>query len=261
MNVYIMTDIEGISGIVSKNQVLKNSPMYQEGRRLMTAEINVCVKACKEAGADKVYVRDSHADGFNVIYSDLCAEADGYIVGYTGQERFPYLDECDAVILLGYHAMAGTVGGTLEHTMSSTMYQNFWVNETKIGEIALDAGSVGEYGKPVIMVSGDDKACSEAEDILPWAITAEVKKGITWRGAMFLPIDKAHSLIREKTIAAINNFNNTKPFRFTQPITLRVELTERGNLPMQCAKPYMKIVDGRTYEVTASTLEEALFRL
>ena len=52
MNVYIMTDIEGISGIVSKDQVLKNSPMYQEGRRLMTAEINVCVKACKEAGAD-----------------------------------------------------------------------------------------------------------------------------------------------------------------------------------------------------------------
>lgn len=261
MNVYIMTDIEGISGIISKDQVLKNSPMYQEGRRLMTAEINVCVKACKEAGANKVYVRDCHADGFNVIYSDLCAEADGYIVGYTGQERFPYLDECDAVILLGYHAMAGTIGGTLEHTMSSTAYQNFWVNETKIGEIALDAGIVGEHGKPVIMVSGDDKACAEATNILPWAITAEVKKGLTWRGAMMLPIAKAHYLIKEKTIAAINNFKNTQTFTFPHPITLRAELTERGNLPMQCAKPYMKIIDGRTYEVTANTLEEALFRL
>ena len=256
-----MTDIEGISGIVSKDQVMKSAPMYQEGRHLMTAEINTCVKACKEAGAKKVYVRDCHADGCNVVYSDLCAEADGYIIGYTGQNRFPYLEECDAVILLGYHTMAGTAGGTLEHTMSSTAYQNFWLNEKKIGEIALDAGIVGEHGKPVIMVSGDDKACAEAKKILPWAITAEVKKGLTWRGAMLLPIAQAHALIREKTIEAIHNYDQTQPLKTTSPVTLRAELTERGNLPMQCAKPYMKIIDGRTYEVTANTIEEALFRL
>ena len=33
-----------------------------------------------------------------------------------------------AVILLGYHAMAGTPGGILEHTMSSASVQNYWIN-------------------------------------------------------------------------------------------------------------------------------------
>ena len=84
MNIYIMVDMEGICGIFTREQVMSDSPRYQEGRRLMAQDINVCVKACKEAGADKVYVRDCHGSGMNVLWEDLCDEADGYIQGYTG---------------------------------------------------------------------------------------------------------------------------------------------------------------------------------
>ena len=45
-----------------------------------------------------------------------------------------------------------------------------------------------------------------------------------------------------------------------KPITMRVELTERGILPSRYAKPYMTVLDGRTYEVTGDTMEEVLFR-
>ena len=171
MNIYIMTDLEGISGITSREQVLPEASRYAEGRRLMVNDINVVVRACKEAGAEKVYVRDCHGGGMNVIWSELCEEADGYIIGYTGDDRFPCLDECDAVILLGYHAMAGTPGGTLEHSMSSTSIQNYHINGVQAGEVAIDAGIVGDKGKPVIMVSGDDKVCREAEALLPSAVS------------------------------------------------------------------------------------------
>ena len=260
MNVYIMTDMEGISGIVSREQVVSTESRYQEGRRMMTADINVCVKACKEAGAEKVYVRDCHGNGANVIWSELCEEADGYIIGATGDVRYPFLEECDAVILLGYHAMAGTPGGILEHSMSSAGIQNYWINGAAAGETAIDAGIVGDYGKPVIMVSGDDKVCAEAKALLPWVVTAEVKKGITWRGGMLLSPAKAYAVLREKTIEAIRNFENTKPLVYDKPIRFRTELVERGVLPSQYGKPYMKVIDGRTFEVTADTMEEALFR-
>ncbi|MGM9624259.1 MAG: M55 family metallopeptidase [Eubacteriales bacterium] len=260
MNIYIMTDMEGISGITSREQVMPDAQRYQEGRRLMVTDINVCVRACREAGAEKVYVRDCHAGGMNVIWSELCAEADGYIIGYTGDDRYPGLDECDAVILLGYHAMAGTSGGTLEHSMSSASIQNYHINGMRAGEVAIDAGIVGDRGKPVIMVSGDDKVCREAEALLPGVVTAQVKKGITWKGGMLLPAEKAYALLREKTIEAIRNAPNVAPLVFDKPITMRVELTERGILPSSYAKPYMRVIDGRTYEVTGDTMEEVLFR-
>jgi len=260
MNVYLMVDMEGISGIVSRAQVVSGESRYEEGRRLMSEDINVCVKACKEAGAEKVYVRDCHGSGANVVWSMLCDEADGYIIGSTGDNRYPFLEECDAVILLGYHAMAGTAGGTLEHTMSSATVQNYWINDELVGETAIDAGIVGDKGKPVIMVSGDDKLCAEAKALMPWVVTAEVKKGITWSGAMLLPQGKAHAVIREKTMEAIRNFQNAKPLVYEKPIRLRTELTERNVVPSQYSKPYMKVIDGRTYEVTADTVEEALFR-
>jgi len=260
MNIFIMVDMEGISGITSREQVLPDASRYAEGRRLMVNDINVVVRACKEAGAEKVYVRDCHGAGMNVIWSELTDEADGYIIGYTGDDRFPCLDECDAVILLGYHAMAGTLGGTLEHSMSSAAIQNYHINGMRAGETAIDAAIVGDRGKPVIMVSGDDKLCTEAKALLPWVVTAEVKRGVTWKGGVLLPAQKAYQLLREKTIEAVRNAGVAKPFVFDKPITMRVELTERGILPSSHAKPYMKLIDGRTYEATGDTMEEVLFR-
>lgn len=260
MNIYIMVDMEGISGIYCSEQVIKTGARYAEGVRYLADDINVCVKACKEAGADKVIVRDAHGGGTNAVWSELCDEADGYVMGDSGFERFPGLDECDAVILLGYHAMAGTFGATLEHSMSSKSIQNYWINDAVAGEVAIDAGIVGEHGKPVIMVSGDDKLCAEARALLPWVVTAEVKKGLSTQGALMLPRGKAHALLREKTIEAVRNAENAKPLVYDKPVTLRVELMERIALPNPLAKPYMKIIDGRTYEVVADTMEEALAR-
>ena len=95
--------------------------------------------------------------------------------------------------------------------MSSASVQNYWINGRIAGETAVDAGIVGDKGKPVIMVSGDDKVCAEAKALMPWCVTAEVKKGITWKGGMLLPAGKSYSLLREKTIEAVKNIPNAKP--------------------------------------------------
>ena len=60
MNIYIMTDLEGISGIYDREQITPAGRRFNEAREFMTGDINACVEACKEAGVDKVYVRDCH---------------------------------------------------------------------------------------------------------------------------------------------------------------------------------------------------------
>jgi len=258
MNLYIMVDLEGISGIFSRSQILDNPAKIQEGRVMMTEDINACVDAAKEAGVEKIYVRDCHGAGETIIYEQLSENADYYICGYMGEERYMGLEDCDAVILLGYHAMAGTLGGTLEHTFSSTRVQNYWLNGEKSGEAKFDALAVGVEGKPVIMVSGDDKLCQEVRDFLPETVTCEVKRGMTWNGAMLLPKKKAHSKIAECTKEAIRRFNEIPPYTLEKPYTLRVELVERGALPYVAGDPRIKIIDGRTYEITADNVSEIL---
>ena len=259
MNVYIMTDAEGISGIYDREQVMPAGSRYNEGRMLMTEDINTCVEAAKEAGAQKVYVRDCHASGNNVIWEKLSPKADYYITGSAQGNRMPGIEECDGIILLGYHAMAGTPHAILEHTMSSASVQNYWINGSRAGETAVDAAIAGDFGKPVIMVSGDDKVCIEAKTLLPWIVTAEVKKGLGCYYAMLLPREKAMALLREKVKEAIKNFPNAKPYILDKPVKLRIEKCERIQLPYS-DKPYLKIIDGRTYEVEGASMEEALFR-
>ena len=158
MNIYIVTDLEGISGIYCKEQVDSSLDRFAEGRRYLTREVNICAEALHDAGVDKVYVQDGHGNGGNLLWDQLSPAVDLVICGNTEGLRYQGIEDCDAVILLGYHAMAGTPGAILEHTMSSRSIQNYWLNGVKIGEFALDAAILTEYGKPIIMVSGDDES-------------------------------------------------------------------------------------------------------
>lgn len=259
----MMVDAEGISGIYTREQVMTSGAKYNECRMFMTADINACVEAAKEAGAGKIFVRDCHGGGSSIIWEKLSPKADYYIAGNASGNRMPGLEECDAVILLGYHAMAGTAGAILEHTMSSASIQNYWINGNRAGETAVDAAIAGDSGKPVIMVSGDDKVCKEAKALLPWVVTAEVKKGLGCFYSMLLPQEKALALLREKTKEAIKNFGiaaaAAKPYIVEKPVRLRIENMERIQMPY-ANKPYLKIIDGRTFEVEGATMEEALFR-
>ena len=260
MKIFIFCDIEGISGIYTKEQVLSTGRYYAEGRELMTAEINACAEGCKAAGADKVIVRDGHGSGGNVVLEKLSPAVDEIICGTSACGRFPGIEECDGLILLGYHAMAGTDRAVLEHSMSSVQIQNYWINGEKAGEIGIDAGIAGELGVPVIMVSGDDKACAEAKNLLPWVETAQVKRGISSFGAILLPPAKGRELIRETAKRAVERIAEKYPLTYSSPVKFRVELMERNMLPNPATREGMTVIDGRTYEIKADTLAEAFDR-
>ena len=175
------------------------------------------------------------------------------VQGATPGKRFFGIEGSDGVILLGYHAMAGTRGALLEHSYNSKSIQNIWMNGRRVGEFEIDTAIAGDYDIPVIMTSGCDKLCAQAKDFLPSVITCEVKKSTAQQGAMMLSAQKAHALIREKTIEAIAAMKagKIKPVKLS-PVTLRREYMER-------MEPMINLCDDRTTEITAATAEDAFY--
>lgn len=254
MNIFVSVDMEGISGICRCSQVNPNGEHHPAARKLMTWDVNACVEGCVQGGAERIVVRDAHCSGFNFIWDELDPRAE-YIQGDSGLERFPDIASVDGLILLGYHAMAGTREAVLEHTMSSASWQHFWINGKLSGELAIDAAIAGEHDVPVIMTSGDDKLCAEARNFIPDIVAVEVKKGLGCEGAQLLPKEIAHNRITDGAAEAVRKCKSIAPYKVDHPVTLRLELVSRRKVPQK--RSGVKVIDGRTYEVAAETFEAA----
>ena len=71
----------------------------------------------------------------------------------------------DAVLLVGYHAKAGSSDAILAHTWI-TGFRDVRVNGASVPEPSLNAYLAGAFGVPVVMLSGDDRVISEAHPVL-----------------------------------------------------------------------------------------------
>jgi D-amino peptidase len=205
MNVYIAADMEGIGGILLKDQLTRGAPLYEEARRLLTAEVNAAVAGAFEGGATGVVVKDAHGSGYNLLMDEVDPRAD-IVAGPSFPERFAGLDgSFIGVILLGYHAMAGTPAAVCAHTMSSVSWERYELCGREVGEVGIDAALAGTYGVPVIMVSGDDKVCAEARALLGDAVvTCEVKRGLNRHGAVMKAPSAARAMVREAVVKAVS---------------------------------------------------------
>ena len=129
MRVHIISDMEGVAGIVRGAQTNAGEPLYEEGRKLYTEEINAAVRGAKKAGAKEIVVMDHHGAGqaysFNSLIPDQLDPACEYVVQSSWTEYTGFLEEgCDACLLVGMHAMAGTPDGVLSHTVSGREWRS-----------------------------------------------------------------------------------------------------------------------------------------
>jgi D-amino peptidase len=255
LKILVFADMEGISGLPSRDFTFPTGKYYDKGCLHYTWDINACVNACFKAGANTVFVRDGHSSGRNAVVAQVDPRA--VLIQGPTKERLPHIRECDAVIFLGYHAMAHTPNAFAAHTYSSKTVDNMWMNDRLTGEIGIDSAVAGEYGRPVIMVSGDDKACREAEEWIPGVVTCQVKEGLALESASLIPSREAWKLIEQKTIEAIGRIGSIKPAQVSHPVTIRKQMLSPLNMNQWKDKPGVRIVDNRTTEKTANTVEEA----
>jgi D-amino peptidase len=134
-----------------------------------------------------------------------------------------------AFVFIGQHARAGAKDGILSHSFSSLGIQNIWVNGKPEGEIGTTAMLAGEFGIPVIMLSGDTAACRELKDTVPQAECAEVKSGLNRTAGYMLPHPTACKLIHEKAQRAMERLAEMKPYKLSGPVEVKLEITTRGS--------------------------------
>ena len=247
MKIYILADMEGISGIRRTGQVQRAESEYAEGCRLMIDDINVAINACFAGGATEVVACDTHGGGGQVRVGEMDARA---IYETPGMGRMmPSLDETfDGVILLGHHAMAGTVNGFLDHTMNSRVIWEYRCNDQPLGEIGIEAAWAGHYKVPVIVVSGDQAACGEAKATLGSVETAVVKTGLGRNRATCLSIPAAHEAIRQAVAQATASIDTFEPFTPTVPATIEMTLYRTDMADDFAVKPGIDRVDARTIQ-------------
>lgn len=259
MNICIFVDMEGISGVSGSEFVATDGRLYPEARRFYTLDTNACARGCRKAGARRILVRDGHGAGNHLLVEKL--EPGLEVIQGPTPRRLEGIEEFDALILLGYHAMAGTRGALLEHTYSSKAIQNMWLNGKPVGEVGIDAGVAADHGVPTILVTGDDYVCREAADWISGVETCQVKRGLSCQSAWMLPLEEAHQLIEDAAARACSRIGDIPPMALERPVTIRKEVIERGAIPRELPSRDLRIVDGRTVECTRDTVEEAFFCL
>lgn len=204
MKVYISSDMEGSTGIVSPEQVMFGKPEYEFGRRMQLHDTLAAVNAALSWGADTVTVNDSHDRMINLDVSLFPRE----VSLITGSPKIlgmvEGVSEHDAAIFIGYHAMAGTEKAVLDHTYSTKVVYGLKVNGIKLGETGLNALFSGALGVPVSMVSGDTAVCLEASSLLgETLITCLLKDGLGRNAAVTRSPEESAELISESVKRAL----------------------------------------------------------
>jgi D-amino peptidase len=263
MRVHVITDMEGVSGIVKGKQTLGGAPMYDEGRKLYTEEINAAVRGAKAAGATEIVVMDCHGAGeewsFNsLIPADLHPDCE-FVVQQDWTEYTGFLEEgCDAALLVGMHAMAGTRLGVMNHTVSGRDYLNLWFNGTRVGETGIHAAVCGTWDCPVLLVTGDGAACDEGRELLGNGVTTvAVKTGLGVQSARQIPPVRAREMIEAGAKKALSDLSAVKPWSPGSPCEIRVEFKHTGAPDALRFRDGVERVDDRTISVTRDTWWDA----
>ena len=229
MRVHIISDMEGVAGIVRGDQTNAGKDLYEEGRRLYTEEINAAVRGATKAGAKEIVVMDHHGAGeaysFNSLIPDQLDPACEYVVQSSWTEYTGFLEEgCDACLLVGMHAMAGTPDGVLSHTVSGREWRSLRFNGTLVGETGINAALCGTWGCPIVLVTGDAATCREATALLGEGLTTvTVKWGIGRASARNVAPLRARELIEEGARTALKDLDAVQPYDPGRPVEIEVE--------------------------------------
>lgn len=221
--VYIMTDLEGASGVYQFAQTREPGPLNDKAKEYLMGDIAAVVRGLRAGGATEIVILDGHGPGAFVPH--LVEPGAKYI---TGKPRPGPLTDFDGsfagVVQLGAHAMMGTPDGVLCHTQSSKTENRYWYNGVESGELAQVAALAGGFGVPTILVTGDEATCRESQKFFgPNCVTVAVKRGISREAAELYPFDETRQALYEGAKRAVSAIGHCPPYKLSLPIQAKKE--------------------------------------
>ena len=257
MKVFIFTDQEGVSGVDDVAQMAsENEEVYRQTREKLMMDLNAAVEGAFEGGADHVTAWDGHGgrrmQNFIPDMLDKRCEA----IDRTKEDCIGPDETFDAAFAVGYHAMAGTLNGFLDHTQSGKTIFNWRINGRRVGELVQDALTASAAGVPLVMGAGDEAACAEARAFFGPIETAAVKQGVGRSKAIAYPPDVAHGRIREAARRAMDLVGKVEPIRPILPMEVKIEFTRTDYCDARAGGPGVERLDARTIRWVTSDLKE-----
>lgn len=176
MRLVMMTDMEGCAGVLdSANWCFPGGAHYEEGRHLVSAEVNAAARAFLDNGFDEVLVLDGHGmGGVNLLELD---ERVLYQRGFVGPYPMGLTPRYDAIAWVGQHAKAGTPYAHICHTSSMGVLDQR-INGISVGEFGMLVYMAAALGIRPVYGSGDKAFCEEAVALCPNLHTTCVKEGL-----------------------------------------------------------------------------------
>jgi D-amino peptidase len=219
MKVYISCDLEGINGVIAGSQCGPGGDGYDLARLLMTEEANAAIRGAARAGVQEIVVKDSHGPGTNILLDKLDGRAQlisGWGLNHSMVEGLD--DTFDALLLVGYHAMARTEKGALSHTMTGYVH-GVAINDQPVGESGVAALYAGAYGVPLVFASGDAALTAEVTALIPEVQTVTVKHSLSRQGSRMKPLEQARQEIEEGVFRALAAETLPQPYH-PQPLEI-----------------------------------------
>ncbi|MEV0175638.1 M55 family metallopeptidase [Streptomyces sp. NPDC050803] len=258
MRIYISADMEGITGLVDRDDVQPGGRDYERGRLMMAEDVNAAVRGAVAAGATDVLVNDAHGPMRNLLPEALHPAARlvrgkpkqmGMLEGLTG--------EYDAMVCVGYHSRAGALG-VLSHSFMGHEIEDIWLDGRPVGEIGLAHATAAAIGVPLVALTGDDAACAETSAWDDTVRTVPVKFARDRFTAELRPTEEARGAI-EETVAAALSTPPARPAAPASPATLVVRWQSASVPATLTGIPGVTATDSRTVEASGEL--PALYRL
>ncbi len=220
---YVKVDMEGVSGVVSPEQLSPGSPEYAGARALLMHDLGAVLDGAFSGGCTEAVIYDAHGEGRNVDPGLLDTRA--VVISGRPPPSADFLCGLDAsfgaMFLVGFHARAGMADALLPHTYDGIDAMS--INGTTVGEIGLEAALAGTFGVPLALVSGDSAAVDEARSLLGDELeTVEVKRAISPTSAVCLSTARTALLLREAAGRAVLRAPALAPVVFEAPARFEV---------------------------------------
>jgi D-amino peptidase len=256
LKVYISADMEGIGGVVTSLQTGAQGHEYEKFRRLMTLEVNAAIAGAFEAGATEVLVSDSHGSEQNIDVELLDRRARLVRGRPRALGMMQGIDESfGAVGFVGYHASEGSPDGVLSHTFNGKV--TVALNGTPVPEAGFNAAIAGEFGVPVVFISGDQAIAAEAERLLGPLETAVVKQATGFDAAITVHPEESQRMIRQGMKRGVERRTAIKPFRLSHPIKLQFTMKDVAEAELLSFLPGVERPQGNSVVFTARDMIEA----
>lgn len=249
--VFICTDMEGIAGVNHWDQCYHpddNAPIYLDGLRNLAADLHATVEGCLRAGVTDIRVLDGHGRNHHcgLYRGGLHPRAQLMVPDSAQPTRLKGLDSSvHAVLMVGQHAMAGTLHGFLDHTQDPKRLCRFLINGEDHGELTQFAVYAGAYGIPLVHVSGDEALCVEARRLFPGVGVTATKRGLGWETCDLYPPGRVRAQIADDVALALKSTTEVVPMAMVMPVEIGVEFAWSGLADELAIVPGVKRMSAR----------------